>query len=150
MPALQPSHTASASIHQSLPWSLCPLHLVIRSAPPNGSPPRAVIPRPDGAKIQLAERSARCKSKRQIVRTTNERLTVAWLAKHPKLTSWVEETMTYFRLPLAHRKTRLPDAPSAASVFLQAFCYVLLIPNVALISSEISSKPHAKLGQCQC
>jgi hypothetical protein len=89
-------------------------------------------------------------SKRHIVRTTNEPLIVAWLAKYPKLTSWVEETITYFRLPLAHRKTRLPDAANAASVFLQAFCYVLLIPNVALMFSEISSKALAKLGQCPC
>lgn len=32
----------------------------------------------------------------------------AWLGKYPKLTGWVEEnikeTLTYFRLPLAHRK----------------------------------------------
>jgi hypothetical protein len=69
---------------------------------------------------------------------------MAWLARYPKLTSWVEETMTYFRLPLVHRKTRLPDAPNAASGFLQAFCYVLLIPNVALIFSENPLRAHAK------
>jgi putative transposase len=48
-------------------------------------------------------------------------LTVAWLAKcsgkYSKLTSWVEqnveEAMTYFRLPLAHRKNNCQTSLNA-------------------------------------